>query len=409
MMEDEIDIDFSNEISRQDVLQLREYYDKLFPFDLLYDWLTINSINEKEEDKKRAFERREFSVRINKVSSSYVIRNKSFNRVEDLKEFLKGRQNIDGVYEVPERLDIGPICSWEPSKKATVSDYQPVSKELVFDIDVDDYNPIRICCSSKSLCEKCWGFLAVSAEFIDNYLRECFGFQQIMYVFSGRRGLHIWVSDRAAQHLTRENRASILNHIRVELSQNQIPILRRSFDQILLPHFEKCIIEEQQIFTNEKQRKYFLSLLPISYKRQDRKITLTPSEDIEKKLKEIQNENLSNSEIWFAVKSYLEDNNLKEHLYNLVFHYTMPRIDEPVSIGLDHLLKSPFCIHPDTKKLCVPLDINEIYKFNPNQVPTVDQLISDPKLFNKFKKIFKNHVNQMKLKYNLTIQDPMEF
>ncbi|KAN0012414.1 hypothetical protein ACTFIU_007715 [Dictyostelium citrinum] len=409
MMEDEIDIDLSSEISKQDELQLREYYDKLFPFDLLYDWLTINSINENEEDKKRAFERREFSVKIRKAGKSFVIRNKSFNRVEDLKEFLKGKQGNDGVYEVPERLDIGPICSWEPSKLSTVSDYHPVSKELVFDIDVDDYNPIRICCGSTSLCEKCWGFLAVSAEFIDNYLRECFGFQQIMYVFSGRRGLHIWVSDRAAQYLTKENRASILNHIRVELTQNQIPILKRSFDQILLPHFENHVLEEQEIFTNEKQRKQFLSLLPTTYKRQDRKITLTPSEDIEKKLKEIENENLTNSEIWFAVKSYLQDNSLYEHLFNLVFHYTMPRIDEPVSIGVNHLLKSPFCIHPDTKKLCIPLDIKEIYKFNPNQVPTVDQLIADPKLFNKFKQIFKNHVNQMKLKYNLTIQDPMEF
>ena len=44
-----------------------------------------------------------------------------------------------------------------------------------------------------------------------------------------------------------------------------------------------------------------------------------------------------------------------------------------MSKGLNHLLKSPFCVHPKTGRVCVPIDPAKVDKFDPLEVPTISQ------------------------------------
>ncbi len=62
---------------------------------------------------------------------------------------------------------------------------------------------------------------------------------------------------------------------------------------------------------------------------------------------------------------------------DVMFQLMYPRLDVNVSIGINHLLKSPFCVHPKTGRVCVPIDPAKIDEFDPFVVPQVQDLLSD--------------------------------
>lgn len=61
----------------------------------------------------------------------------------------------------------------------------------------------------------------------------------------------------------------------------------------------------------------------------------------------------------------------------IILYYTYPRIDAEVSKHRNHLLKAPFCVHPKTGRVCVPVDPRGIDSFDPEKVPTIGQLLGE--------------------------------
>jgi DNA primase small subunit len=62
---------------------------------------------------------------------------------------------------------------------------------------------------------------------------------------------------------------------------------------------------------------------------------------------------------------------------DIVLEYTYPRLDIEVSKKLNHLLKSPFVVHPGTGRVCVPIDTRHLEDFDPLAVPTVTELLGE--------------------------------
>lgn len=85
---------------------------------------------------------------------------------------------------------------------------------LIFDIDASDYSEMRTCkCDRKQTCNGCWEQHMIPA--IETVYAVCsqLGFERMLTVFSGRRGVHVYVTDPSVWYLTTDQRRMIIKRI----------------------------------------------------------------------------------------------------------------------------------------------------------------------------------------------------
>jgi DNA primase small subunit len=122
---------------------------------------------------------------------------------------------------------------------------------MVFDIDMNDYDDVRTCCTGAKVCEKCWEYLKIAMIVLTDILTEDFDFKSVLWVFSGRRGIHAWVCDEAAREMNNEMRSAVVSYCNIgvgnemsaktTLSWPLHPRLKKIYS-ILLEHFDRIII-----------------------------------------------------------------------------------------------------------------------------------------------------------------------
>ena len=104
-----------------------------------------------------------------------------------------------------------------------------MDREYVIDIDMSDYDAIRSCCQGKKLCKRCWKFIILAVKVLKRSLNQDLGFTNILWVFSGRRGIHAWICDERARMMRNEVRASITNYLDFTISNE-------NSDKLVKPH-----------------------------------------------------------------------------------------------------------------------------------------------------------------------------
>ena len=306
------------------------------------------------------------------------------------KGFLAGltlfRLRKQVLQQNPSRFEIGPVYSANPRDRKTLrkaTAFRPIAKELVFDLDLTDYDEIRTCCDKANICHKCWSFVTMAIKVVGAALREDFGFEHIMWVYSGRRGAHAWISDKRARNMDDSRRKALAGYLEVVKGGSQSgkkvnirrplhPHLARSLE-ILKPFFAHEILEEQDPFASEKGSERLLSLLPdaalVAALR--KKWDATPNRTSTYKWADI--DSVAKS----GASKTLDGKALLEAKQDIVLEYTYPRLDVEVSKKQIHLLKSPFVIHPGTGRVCVPINLSKLEKFDPLGVPTVTELLGE--------------------------------
>jgi DNA primase small subunit len=363
---------------------LRIYYDRLFPFHQMFRWLSYKN-DPKSSNKavqKDYFIRREFTL---VLEGDIFCRYTCFKDAEEYRAQVMARQPI--------RMEIGAVYTHPPKNHNMVvkEAYKPLERELVFDIDMDDYDDIRSCCQGAKLCTKCWTFMKIAIKTIDRAMREDFGFKHMVFVYSGRRGVHCWIGDQAARRLSNEQRSAVADYMTVvsggcnkcradinfKGADELHPALQKACE-VCEPYFRddpNGVLLGQDLLRTGGHLERILDGFPASERATiEAYIKGHPeasSRDIWLQLEKLQEERAK------IPGSFKEKQEAKVMLKSVMLQYSYPRLDVNVSKQMNHLLKSPFVVHPKTGRVCVPIDIEKVDSFNPAEVPTIGRLVEE--------------------------------
>ncbi|KAI5190227.1 DNA primase small subunit [Nematocida minor] len=274
---------------------LGAYYRALFPVALIARWL-------------RYIRTREFSFTL---ANDIYIRYITVTAAEELASRI--------CMDVPQKIDIGGVYVHKPASVTTNN--QCIIKELVFDIDLTDY--ARTCCTDKNMCNACLPLIKCAVEVLSSVLAEDFGFRNILFVFSGGRGVHCWVSDAVAMALTGKDRTNIVEYFSALAKKNN-----EAVDKILM------------------------------------------------KYKDAMN---------------MGDAVTMAQLYDRL----LPKLDVNVTKQTKHLLKSPFCIHPRTGRVCVPIDPAKLDALVLESIPTLSDLLKNRESLSEYVEYFQAFVEEI--------------
>lgn len=193
--------------------------------------------------------------------------------------------------------------------------------ELVLDVDLSEveYDRRGICkCVGKArCCDKCWRtFMTPAIKTIIYLLEHVFNLRAFFFVYSGRRGFHVWVIDRAAVMWTGEQRSTFINTLNAlyEGPRAKTAVVEHIYKEILKPAFN----------ASPALRARFLP--PSLPSRQHR----------------------------------------KDARREFVFKTLYPKFDVAVTRDTTHNHKLPLVLHPETKKLCITMQRGEEADFLPS-------------------------------------------
>ena len=385
----------SKSILSFDKSYLEKYFTKFYPAELIIKWLGRNNIN--------YLKYREF---VFVLSNGKYIRYQSFKSLNAFKNKIKEL--------LPYKIDIGATYNIEPKKHSpkNLQKYKAQERELVFDIDITDYN-YRFCCKGKKICQKCWKFLIIAAKILERILKEDFGYEKIFYTFSGGRGIHCWVNDLVAKTLNDDRRTAILNYIKyIAVDDIGYEIRKKVFSIPVHPSYLSAVsvaknyffevLNEQKILENDKGKELLLKIIKLYFGIFDNtrieRILKNNKKSSSEKFKEVEKE-LKNCQEILELNLDTNTFNTEACVNEFILSLLYPKLDANVTTQTSHLLKSPFSIHENTGHVAVPMSMELLENFSFENIPNIKNIIegdvNNLERFNEYVSFFENFIENL--------------
>jgi DNA primase catalytic subunit len=354
---------------------LSKYYNNFYPFELIIKMLKMGKT-------KSLLQYRNMGLQPS-LKESYPMKRK-FNRIID--QSLK-KELIENDIMAIHCSTFSPTCvetyihNEEMNEFLIFTDFNfstmqhtEISRnfqEIVFDIDLTDYDRFCPCQGFKLICDTCWLHMEGTCLILKDILTNRYGIDEknMMWVFSGGKGMHCIINDKSMLQMDIKQRMNIYNDIRVDKCDEYHNHLKKMNNGFYSPSLIKKL---RKLFLNQvliKRNLLFHSNEFVDHllKKLKRHYPLSFYSIIQKSWTLIHNDigiNVTEKSIkkWESLIQLENKSSLTSSLY-LILSLYYPMIDRnPLEIG--HLIKLPFSIHVSTMKISLPIDHNLITNYD---------------------------------------------
>ena len=295
------------------------------------------------------FSCREFAFQLQNTG---FIRNISFERPGELTRWLKE--------DTPLSAYVGAVYDRPLSNEYRIQEAKWCYRELVFDIDLNDYDDVRTCgCKGKGqICQKCWPLLHPVVLMLDQTFERDFGYE-VTWAYSGNRGIHAWIRGSHADDLSRNQRRAIVDYLSM-VRKGRLLLLRSGDRRLELPTY----------IHNRIMRLVVKIALNLASKEELIQAGFT--KDMTKQILSyrVSQEGISNPRFQRLTTGVQN----REQILRKILERWYPRFDENVTVDIRRVLRIPGSIHGSTGKACRLLREDELipnFIFDPEEEPSV--------------------------------------
>ena len=358
----------------------RVYYKNYFPAKGLHEWLSRAWI------KQEHAENREYSI-VERTPRETFYRYQSCPSADALHALVCRHRTA--------KVDAGPVYNASPQYRKKLSTFACVGRELVFDIDLDDYGGVAA--SDLEACDSLWRLVVLGLEVVRSALMNEYGYKHVLLVYSGRRGGHLWVCDERAFVLTDEQRSAIVGSLQNGAEPWLSAKVRRTFTWAAShPNLKRHVKSLQKAFSGvgvKRRADGGLGLLDTEAQRRSF-YAMVHSSAIPELLRDVASDS-GRRFLERMEQSCRQGDWLRERLLDAKLALLWPRLDINVTRSSTHLLKVPFSLHPKTGRVSMPIFCDPM-KWSPrSDCPTVQQLSSSHTGVDLFRCNMANAVGQL--------------